>query len=139
MSRFTRTRAKRLAEVLGDDNVYVGSIFDYPVKAKADLALIKGVLIHINPDMLNVVYDKLYEASSKYILVCEYYNPAPVSIPYRGHDDRLFKRDFAGEILERFSDLSLVDYGFAYRRGSGLSPGRRHLVFDAEGGSIIIC
>ncbi len=108
--------AKRLAEVLGNDNVYVGSIFDYPVKEKVDLALIKGVLIHINPDMLNVVYDKLYEASSKYILVCEYYNPAPVSIPYRGHDDRLFKRDFAGEILERFSDLRLVDYGFAYRR-----------------------
>ncbi|MCP5484916.1 MAG: pseudaminic acid biosynthesis-associated methylase [Spirochaetales bacterium] len=108
--------AKRLKEVLGDENVYEGSIFEYPVKAKADLALIKGVLIHINPDMLNVVYDKLYEASSKYILVCEYYNPAPVTIPYRGHNDRLFKRDFAGEILDRFSDLSLVDYGFAYRR-----------------------
>ena len=29
---------------------------------------------------------------------------------------RLFKRDFAGEILDRHADLQLVDYGFAYRR-----------------------
>ena len=42
--------------------------------------------------------------------------PAPVAIPYRGHSDRLFKRDFAGEILDRHPQLQLVDYGFAYRR-----------------------
>ena len=29
---------------------------------------------------------------------------------------RLFKRDFAGEMLDRFSDLRLVDYGFRYHR-----------------------
>jgi spore coat polysaccharide biosynthesis protein SpsF len=28
----------------------------------------------------------------------------------------LFKRDFAGELLDRFSDLRLIDYGFVYRR-----------------------
>jgi len=37
-------------------------------------------------------------------------------IPYRGHSDRLFKRDFAGEMLEAYPGLALVDYGFAYRR-----------------------
>jgi hypothetical protein len=37
------------------------------------------------------------------------------SIPYRGHTDRLFKRDFAGEIMERHPSLKLIDYGFAYR------------------------
>ena len=66
--------------------------------------------------MLPLVYEKLYNASHKYILVCEYYNPSPVSIPYRGHSDRLFKRDFAGEMLDTYSDLRLVDYGFAYKR-----------------------
>ena len=35
---------------------------------------------------------------------------------YRGHSQRLFKRDFAGEMLDRFPDLTLVDYGFAYHR-----------------------
>ena len=49
-------------------------------------------------------------------MVAEYYNPTPQMIPYRGHDDRLFKRDFAGEILDSFPDLSVRDYGFAWRR-----------------------
>lgn len=26
----------------------------------------------------------------------------------------LFKRDFAGEMLEKYQDLQLVDYGFVY-------------------------
>lgn len=108
--------AKLLGELIGQKNVYEGSIFDYPVTDKVDLSLIKGVLIHINPEMLHAVYEKLYQASCRYILVCEYYNPSPVAISYRGHADRLFKRDFAGEMLDRFSDLTLVDYGFAYRR-----------------------
>jgi len=108
--------ATLLAELIGAQNVFEGSIFDYPLTDKVDLALIKGVLIHINPEMLGTVYEKLYQASSRYILVCEYYNPSPVTIPYRGHTDRLFKRDFAGEMLEKYSDLALIDYGFIYRR-----------------------
>jgi spore coat polysaccharide biosynthesis protein SpsF len=28
----------------------------------------------------------------------------------------LFKRDFAGEIMERHPQMQLVDYGFSYRR-----------------------
>jgi len=95
--------------------VFNTSIFDFSTDQKFDLTLIKGVLIHINPDMLHNVYEKLYQYSSKYILIAEYYNPTPVSIPYRGHDDRLFKRDFAGEFLEKFPDTKLLDYGFAYR------------------------
>lgn len=112
------TAASRLAEVIGEGNVFKGSIFDFPATKKYDMTLIKGVLIHINPDMLPIVYDKLYQASQKYILVCEYYNPSPVTIPYRGHNDRLFKRDFAGEMLEKYSDLKLLDYGFSYKRDS---------------------
>ena len=76
----------------------------------------KGVLIHINPELLERAYRKLYDASHRYVLVCEYYNPSPVRMPYRGHDDRLFKRDFAGEMLDMFADLQLIDYGFQYHR-----------------------
>lgn len=108
--------AKLLEDLIGESNVYKGSIFDYPVTDKVDLSLIKGVLIHINPEMLSLVYEKLYQASSRFVLVCEYYNPSPVEVPYRGQVDRLFKRDFAGEILDKYPDLILVDYGFAYRR-----------------------
>lgn len=76
----------------------------------------QGVLIHINPDMLPMVYDKLVASTGRYLMVAEYYNPAPVAVSYRGHSDRLFKRDFAGEIMDRHPQLQLVDYGFSYRR-----------------------
>ena len=107
--------ARELREVIGEDNVLEGSLLECQ-PAPADLAFTKGVLIHINPDALPVAYDRLYTASTRFVLVAEYYNPAPVSISYRGHDDRLFKRDFAGEMMDRFPDLTLVDYGFLYRR-----------------------
>jgi spore coat polysaccharide biosynthesis protein SpsF len=108
--------SKHLGEIIGHKNIYNGSIFDFKVESKAQLSLIKGVLIHINPDMLQQVYEKLYQSSEKYILIAEYYNPSPVTINYRGHSDRLFKRDFAGEFLEKFKDTELVDYGFSYRK-----------------------
>jgi pseudaminic acid biosynthesis-associated methylase len=107
--------SKELKKVIGEANVFNGSIYEANVESKVQLSLIKGVLIHINPEMLPLVYEKLYESSSKYILIAEYYNPSPVTISYRGHQDRLFKRDFAGEFLKKFPDTELIDYGFAYR------------------------
>jgi spore coat polysaccharide biosynthesis protein SpsF len=83
---------------------------------EADLSFTSGVLIHINPEFLPKAYENLYNASRRYVMVAEYYSPAPVSIPYRGHSERLYKRDFAGEMLDMFPDLRLVDYGFVYRR-----------------------
>ena len=35
-----------------------------------------------------------------------------------GHREMLFKRDFAGEMLDRFPDLHLVDCGFVYHRAT---------------------
>ncbi|MEO0510378.1 MAG: pseudaminic acid biosynthesis-associated methylase [Verrucomicrobiota bacterium] len=99
-----------------DTTVHHQSILDFTPTETFELSLIRGVLIHINPNKLNDVYDRLYTTSKKWILVSEYYNPTPVSVSYRGHEDRLFKRDFAGEILDRFPDLELVSYGFNYRR-----------------------
>lgn len=108
--------ARQLGEVILPAKVYNTSILDFQPKRTWDLALIKGVLIHINPEVLPQVYDKLVASTGRYLMVAEYYNPAPVAISYRGHSDRLFKRDFAGEIMERHPQLQLIDYGFAYRR-----------------------
>jgi spore coat polysaccharide biosynthesis protein SpsF len=108
--------AAELSAVIPPENVFHTSILDFVSDRAWDLTLIKGVLIHINPDALAQVYDALYRATGRYLLVCEYYNPSPVTINYRGHTDRLFKRDFCGEILDRYLDLKLIDYGFVYRR-----------------------
>lgn len=108
--------AHDLALHIGPENVSNCSILDYEITNQFHVSLIKGVLIHISPDVLPIVYEKLYQASNKYILVCENYNPSPVTIKYRGHEEKLFKRDFAGELLDKYKDLKLIDYGFVYRR-----------------------
>ena len=106
----------QLQKILPKRNIFEGSILDFNPKKVFDLVLIKGVLIHINPEELNNVYNKLIESCGKYLLVAEYYNPLPVAIPYRGHMNRLFKRDFAGEIMDRHPEMRLIDYGFSYKR-----------------------
>ena len=100
------------------DEALLGAIEEVQIAAQYDVSFTKGVLIHINPSNLQIVYEKLYNSSSKFILVAEYYNREPVSVNYRGHEDRLFKRDFAGEILEKYSDLRLSSYGFSYHRAA---------------------
>jgi pseudaminic acid biosynthesis-associated methylase len=96
--------------------IEVGSIIDdLSDLGTFDLTFTMGVLIHINPHRLSAVYDNLVNLSRRYVLIAEYYNPTPVSVSYRGHENRLFKRDFAGELIEKYR-LELVDYGFVYRR-----------------------
>ena len=97
--------------------VIENSILDSKLEDKFDFVFSKGVLIHLNPNQLESVYEKMYRWSGRYIMVAEYYNPTPVAVPYRGNSDKLFKRDFAGEIMDLFSDLVLRDCGFAYHRG----------------------
>jgi len=101
---------------LGNIKIYAQSILEFTPDRPRDLVLIKGVLIHINPDSLPKVYDLLHRTSKRYICVAEYYNPKPVEVSYRGHTGKLFKRDFAGELLDQCKDLRLIDYGFVYHR-----------------------
>ena len=108
--------AKLLASAIPSENVLTESILEFSPDRQWDLVLIKGVLIHINPDVLESVYDRLASAAERHVLIAEYYNPTPVSIPYRGHSDRLFKRDFAGEFIDRHPEFQLLDYGFSYHR-----------------------
>lgn len=115
--------AVRLAQTIPAGNVFNQSILEFEPTRTFDLVLIKGVLIHINPDALPAVYDKLHQATGKHMLVAEYYNPVPVALDYRGHTQKLFKRDFAGEIMDRHPDLVLVDYGFAYHRDPNFAHG----------------
>lgn len=100
----------------GGATVEVASLLDFEPSRQWDLSFTKGVLIHLPPEALPDIYDKLVVASSRYVMVCEYYNPSPVEVTYRGHEHALFKRDFAGEILDAHPELRLVDYGFTYHR-----------------------
>lgn len=109
--------AEELKRGIPDADVRLGSIFDFSAEGETwDLVFTKGVLIHINPDMLPCVYEIMHRHSARFLMVAEYYNPKPVEVPYRGETGKLFKRDFAGELMDKFPGLSLVDYGFVYHR-----------------------
>lgn len=110
--------ASELRANLSDVDLHLNSILEFKPNTTWDLVFTKGVLIHINPAQLPIVYELMYRASSRYLLVAEYYNPNPTEITYRGHTGKLFKRDFAGDMLDKFADLSLIDYGFVYHRDS---------------------
>ena len=97
------------------------AIQDYEPSRNFELVFTCGVLIHLNPGDLEETYRKMVRLSSRYILVNEYFNPTPTQISYRGHDNKLFKRDFAGELLDLHQDqLEVIDYGFLWRR---MEPG----------------
>lgn len=112
------TKAVESIKKWGKAKVVHESILNIKLKDKYDFSFIKGVLIHIDPEKLKIVYENLYNSSNKYIAIVEYYNPTPVEISYRGHDDRLFKRDFAGDMMKMYPDLKLIDYGFVYHKDS---------------------
>tara|TARA_Y100000748_G_C15334628_1_gene425491 strand:- start:61 stop:687 length:627 start_codon:yes stop_codon:yes gene_type:complete len=95
-------------------NAFHGSIIDSKFEEESfDLVFTLGVLIHINPDQLLMNMKKMYEYSSKYILIGEYFNRTPISIEYHGEQERLFKRDF-GKLFVKSFDCKLIDYGFLW-------------------------
>ena len=97
-------------------NVINASILDSELTANHyDLTFTMGVLIHIHPKNLLENLEKIVASSKRYIVVGEYFNRTPVSLSYKGEDDKLFKRDFGKFVLEHFGDkLTLVDYGFLW-------------------------
>lgn len=98
-------------------NAVNSAIQEFNANQQFDLVFTCGVLIHLNPEDLPLVYDKMFELSSRYILINEYHNPVPQEITYWGHQDKLFKRDFAGELMNRYpGKLAVVDIGFLWKR-----------------------
>ena len=99
-------------------NITNDSIINFLPKKKYDLVLVKGLLIHLNPNKLQKVYKTIYKSCkpSGYILIAEYYSPKPTMVIYRGESNKLFKRDFAGEFVSLFKKTKILKYGFSYHR-----------------------
>lgn len=91
------------------------SVLDWEPDDEWDLVVTKGLLIHVAPDDLPHAYATTLKAASRLVLICEYFSPQPRMIPYRGQNDRLWARDFAGELIDQHG-LKLVDYGFVSKR-----------------------
>ena len=91
------------------------SILNFKTNKKFDLVFTAGVLIHQNPKYLKHIYKKMYDLSKKYIYISEYFNPTPITVRYRKHKNKLFKRDFAKDLTNCFPDLKLINYGFFWK------------------------
>lgn len=111
-----RSAVERLKCIDFVSDIFEVSIHEFEAQKTYDFVFTRGVLIHITPERINEIYRLLYACSKRYICLIEYYNPKPLEVEYRGHSGVLFKRDFAGEIMEMYPDLELVDYGFIYRK-----------------------
>lgn len=95
------------------------SLIDFP-DGIADLAFTSGVLMHIHPDDLLLSCREIHRCAKHWIACIEYFADQPEGIPYRGHQDMLFKRDFGSFWLDNFPDLSVAGYGFFWKRVTGL-------------------
>tara|TARA_B100000686_G_C16672611_1_gene907346 strand:- start:108 stop:728 length:621 start_codon:yes stop_codon:yes gene_type:complete len=107
--------SKKLKKIIKKNNIINRSVLKWRPKNKYDLVLTCGFLIHIEPKKLQKLYKLIIKSSKKYILICEYYDPKPQVLNYRGYKNKLFKRDFAGELIKKYKNLKLIDYGFVYR------------------------
>jgi spore coat polysaccharide biosynthesis protein SpsF len=103
--------------VLPADRVLEGFGHQIPLPDRAvDLAFTSGVLIHVDPSLLGQTIDELYRVAAKYVLVAEYFSPKAETLTYRGEEGLLFKNDFGSVMWDAHPDLTLVDYGFFWRR-----------------------
>lgn len=107
--------AARALSDWGQAEVFNQSLLDFAPAQRWDFVLVKGTLIHLAPERLPDAYDVVERCAARYVCFVEYYNPAPVEVSYRGHSGKLFKRDFARELMHRHPAFTLVDYGFVYR------------------------
>lgn len=116
-------RARSILEesnIVSPENIRAASAQELPfISNSIDLVFTAGVLIHIAPNDLLGACSEIHRCSRRYILCSEYFSDQPEQKSYRGHNG-LFLRDFGSYYLDNFSDLDLVDYGFLWRRTTGI-------------------
>jgi pseudaminic acid biosynthesis-associated methylase len=77
-----------------------------------DLVFTAGVLIHIPPADLASSLQAILRRSRRYVLAIEYAATEDTVIPYRGHSELLWKRDFLKHYQTLCSDLTLLRHGY---------------------------
>ena len=101
--------AARAAEV----ETRAGDAFALPFPdGHFDLVFTAGVLIHVALKDLPAAMREVHRCSRRYILAIEYFSEEETSIPYRGHQELLWKRDFLRHYQTLFPPLSLLRQGY---------------------------
>lgn len=85
-----------------------------------DLVFTSGVLIHVPPDRLKASLSEIHRVAKRWIICAEYFAPSEEMIPYRGHVNALWRRDYGSLYLDQFQDLYCNSCLFAWKRMTGL-------------------
>jgi pseudaminic acid biosynthesis-associated methylase len=105
------------------DIVY-GSAMEFPFRQDwFDVVIISGVLIHIAPEHLSCVFSEVARVLKPdgLYMGLEYWAPVLTQVKYRGHEDRLWKCDFAATLASLNERLHLVsEEKLLYKDGSDL-------------------
>lgn len=90
-------------------NVLYASAFDIPFRdGFFDVVYTSGVLIHIHPHDLPRAFAEMRRVTRRYIWGFEYFAETLEAIPYRGHNDRMWKGNYAQQQQKAHPDLKLV-------------------------------
>jgi pseudaminic acid biosynthesis-associated methylase len=76
-----------------------------------DLVFTAGVLIHVPLESLRAAQREIARVSRRYVLAIEYFAEKETPIPYRGHNNLLWKRDFLAHYLANVPKLTLLRTG----------------------------
>ena len=130
-----RARERIIADgVLAPTNIQEASALALPFADGAfDMAFTSGVLIHVAPEDLAQAVDEICRVAKRYIVCAEYFAATPEERVYRGQQGLLFKRDFGGFYLDRQPSLRILDYGFFWKRATGLDDITWHLFEKIDG------
>ena len=117
-----KARDRLIADnVIDSERIFNSTASDIPLEDdEVDLVFTSGVLIHIPEEKLESAYRQMHRVAGRYVLSIEYFSQTPVTVPYRGETEALFKRDFGGMWLDLFDDLEPVANGFFWRRTTGM-------------------
>lgn len=108
-----RLAVQRAAANMPSANFVVGSLFDLPFKdGWFDIAFTCGVLIHVPPAGLLQAMTEIHRVSGGHVLCAEYHDEQEVEVPYRGHSQALWRRNYGQMYLDAFPDLQLVAQGY---------------------------
>lgn len=102
------TKALHIAEVSGHHEVYRSGECEINDGA-VELVFTSGVLIHVAPDDLPAMMQKIVDLSCDYVLAIEYEADTETEVEYRGHSGKLWKRPY-GRMYEEMG-LTMVETG----------------------------
>jgi pseudaminic acid biosynthesis-associated methylase len=109
-NQYARETARASSSKIG---VLRGNAYDLPFRdGYFDLAFTSGVLIHIPLAELPKALGEIYRVSGRYILAIEYFAEKETPIPYHGHSELLWKRDFPNHYRQLWPNLKLVREGY---------------------------